>query len=67
MLVQQIRALLATMPETESGVTLKEQCLEAIALADPDSSTSTELEAAVDSLESVINKVFLQNDRANSA
>ena len=64
MLVQRIRGLLANMPETERGLPLKEQCLEAIALSDPDSPTSAELEAAVDSLDSVINKVFLQTEHA---
>lgn len=65
-LVQQIHALLAAMPETESNLPLKERCLEALALAEPDSTNSIALEAAVASLDKAINKLFLQTDHANS-
>jgi Fe-S-cluster containining protein len=65
-LVQQIHALLATMPETESNLPLKERCLEAMTLAEPDSTNSIALEAAVASLDDAVNKLFLQSDHANS-
>jgi len=59
-LVKHIHALLATMPQTDPRLPLKERCLEALEFAPP-TNTSTELESAMTSLDQIINHDFLQN------